>query len=212
MSALHLKPRWSSHRSFAAESDRSTPPAEWITPLLLLLVGVLRLGKTCCVTEIEAATFVQWLWRLLGHDLYIDLYKYAMWQRYNARNRKRQEERLFLLLPVQMKENDTMLPKRSHCIIWFTVKSSKRTLRASGLTSELYYCSSQRDVWVVIIGSDVRMERSSILCLSGRSWLTQIEYPAASDRKYNLYASLYFCSTTFEKEIPHFNLSTFIWQ
>lgn len=42
-----------------------------------------------------------------------------------------------------MKEGGSMLPKRSHSIIWFTATSSKRTLWAPGLPSELCYCSSQ---------------------------------------------------------------------
>lgn len=52
-----------------------------------------------------------------------------------------------------------MLPKRSHSIIWFTVKSTKRTLGPSGLTSELHYFSSQRDVYVVIIGCCDKMDQ-----------------------------------------------------
>lgn len=77
-----------------------------------------------------------------------------------------------------MKENDTVLPKRSHTIYWFTVKSAKGMLRPSGLTSVLQYCCSQRDVCVVIIGCYDRIKRSSLLLLSGRIWL--IEYPAWS--------------------------------
>lgn len=43
------------------------------------------------------------------------------------------EEEFFLLLPVWMKENNTLLPKnRSHRIIWFSVKSPKKALRPLG--------------------------------------------------------------------------------
>lgn len=49
-------------------------------------------------------------------------------QRHNAEKRKRQEEEFFLMLKVQLKEVVTVLPKRSHTIIWLIVKFSKRKL------------------------------------------------------------------------------------
>lgn len=100
--------------------------------------------------------------------------------RHNAKKKEMLEEKFFLFLPMQMKGNDTMLPKRSHIIILFTVKSAKDMLRPSGLTSERHYCSSQHDICVVIIGCYDRMKRSSMLHLSGRIWLMKTEYPACS--------------------------------
>lgn len=56
------------------------------------------------------------------------------WQQYNCEKRKRPEEEFFLLLPVWMKENNTLLPKKngSHRIIWFSVKSPEKALRPLG--------------------------------------------------------------------------------
>lgn len=70
----------------------------------------------------------------------------------------------FLLLPVWMKEDNTVLPKRSHSLVYCQILQN--ILRPSGLTSELLYCP-----WHI---GCCRCDRSSIL--RGRIWPMHTAY------------------------------------
>lgn len=116
---------------------------EKITPLLLLLLCVLRFGKVLC--HFCACSNRKSSFRTVIARNERTSYKE---QQYKAEKKKKPEEKLFLLLPMQMRENDTML---NHNIIWLSVKSAKRMLRPSDLSSETEYCSSQHvrdDHWL----------------------------------------------------------------
>lgn len=157
VSALHPKP-W--YRSFAAESDRSVPPAESELPLCCYYWWVFsRFGELLChfcsnwnsnrnfltLTETIVKSSWQWFIHRFMFQAFIVTGTLCNRHQHNAKKKGRLEEKI-LFLPMQMKGNDTMLPKRSHTINWFTVKSAKGMLRPSGLTSELQYCCSQRAV------------------------------------------------------------------
>lgn len=73
----------------------------------------------------------------------------------------------FLLLPVWMKEDNTVLPKRSHSLVYCQILQN--ILRPSGLTSELLYCP-----WHIGCCRCDRMDRSSIL--RGRIWPMHTAY------------------------------------
>lgn len=135
---------------------------EKITPLLLLLLCVLRFGKVLChfcacsnrkssfrtvIARNERTSRPNSKHRFTFKALTVTGIAYKE-QQYKAEKKKKPEEKLFLLLPMQMRENDTML---NHNIIWLSVKSAKRMLRPSDLSSETEYCSSQHvrdDHWL----------------------------------------------------------------